>query len=510
MPFIEGSPLSAQVGPGKLWPPLQAADLARRLALTMEIMHNKGLVNLNLKPGNILMRGNGEPVIMDFGQPRGIAEDATRATASCQSFGSPAYIAPEQVMGDQEAMGRATDVYSLGVILFELLCGETPFRGDPVQAVYQKLHVMSPSPYTLHPGIPAELEGICLKAMAREVMDRFASMAEIAAALQGVLQGATQGSTPESSPEVTAAEVVPVLPGLRPKSQRSRSYWVVSGVVLAALVLGAVLMRPWIKEGPRVDPTEVQAAWARNLGRSVEEALDLGGGVTMEMVLIPPGKYLMGSPAGEPDRGKNEQQHEVEITKAFYLGKYEVTQEQYEALMEQNPSIFHGKRLPVERVSWEDATAFCKALTSRTGKEVRLPTEAEWEYACRAGAVTPFHFGRELNGKQANCAGLYPYGTEEMGPYKLQTCEVGSYAPNAWGLYDMHGNVWEWCADWYAEQYRAEDKKDPNGPLTGEGRVLRGGSWINHAVFCRAGHRRRLLPVYRDERCGFRVAFRLD
>jgi formylglycine-generating enzyme required for sulfatase activity len=259
-----------------------------------------------------------------------------------------------------------------------------------------------------------------------------------------------------------------------------------------------------------VKAKQLQADWARYLGRSVEETLDLGGGLKMEMVLIPPGKYQMGSPEGEQERAKDEQQHEVEITKGFYLGKYEVAQEQYQAIMGQNPSYFQGKRLPVENVSWEQAVAFCGKLSSRTGRLVRLPTEAEWEYACRAGTRSPFHFGAELNATQANCDGNFPYGTQEKGPDKQQTCEVGSYAPNAWGLYDMHGNVWEWCADWYKDEYAVEDKKDPTGSSNGDARVLRGGSWYRSASGCRAAYRFRCAPASHLEYYGFRVAFRLD
>jgi formylglycine-generating enzyme required for sulfatase activity len=239
------------------------------------------------------------------------------------------------------------------------------------------------------------------------------------------------------------------------------------------------------------------------------------------MVLIPPGKFQMGSPSREEARRSDEQRHEVEITRPFYLGKYEVTQEQYEALTGENPSEIHGRRLPVEMVSWAEATAFCEKLSNLTGKKVRLPTEAEWEYACRAGTVTPFHFGTELNGTQANCDGNHPYGAQEIGPCKKGTCEVGSYSPNSWGLYDMHGNVWEWCADWYKKPYALKHKKDPLhdnngfgrmllGLLGGNGRVLRGGSWCDQSRYCRAASRNGNAPTKRGENCGFRVAFHLD
>jgi formylglycine-generating enzyme required for sulfatase activity len=180
----------------------------------------------------------------------------------------------------------------------------------------------------------------------------------------------------------------------------------------------------------------------------------------MKLVLIPAGKFKMGSPANEESRSEDEEQHEVEITQPFYMGAYEVTQEQYEKVMRHNPSRFNkanggGPTHPVENVSWEDATEFCKKLSALEKEQAAkrlygLPTEAQWEYACRGGAreSTPFHFGRSLSSTQANFNGDYPYEGAPKGQYLVKTASVGSYKPNDFGLYDMHGNVWEWCADW--------------------------------------------------------------
>jgi formylglycine-generating enzyme required for sulfatase activity len=256
--------------------------------------------------------------------------------------------------------------------------------------------------------------------------------------------------------------------------------------------------------------------------------VDLGGGVTMEFVRIKAGKFRMGSPKSERYRGPDEEQHEVEITRDFYLGQYAVTQQQYEALMGTNPSWYSAKGegkervqglatscFPVENVSWEDAVRYCAKLTEKHGKggrKFRLPTEAEWEYACRAGTETPFSFGASCNGTEANCGGDDPYGTSVKGPNLGRPCAVGSYRPNAWGLYDMHGNVWQWCQDWYGP-YGDLGNKDPlrTDKIKDEGdRVVRGGCWMHEARCCRAAYRAMLLPRYRDSSVGFRVAFRLD
>jgi formylglycine-generating enzyme required for sulfatase activity len=229
----------------------------------------------------------------------------------------------------------------------------------------------------------------------------------------------------------------------------------------------------------------------------------------------------MGSPESEPQRrGDEGPQHRVRITRAFYLGKYTVTQAQYEQIVGKNPSWFSPggrcknrvsgidtSRFPVEYVSWHDAVEFCRRLSAKDGHEYRLPTEAEWEYACRAGSVTAFHFGNSLNGRQANCQGEHPYGTEEKGPKLWRTTTVGSYPPNEFGLCDMHGNVWQWCADWFdAGYYMGSPADDPKGPNSGERRVLRGGSWDCWPAGVRAAFRLKFAPSTRDFSVGFRVA----
>ncbi len=235
--------------------------------------------------------------------------------------------------------------------------------------------------------------------------------------------------------------------------------------------------------------------------------LDLGGGVTMELLLIPPGEFQMGSPDSESQREADEgPQHRVRITKPFYIAQCEVTQAQWQAVMGSNPSRFKGDgNLPVETVSWDDCQEFRRKLSQHVGREVRLPTEAEWEYACRAGTTTPFHFGDTISTDQANYAGNYVYGTGREGQYREKTVPVGSFPANAWGLHDMHGNVWEWCQDRYGE-YPSGAQVDPAGPASGGHRVFRGGSWNNLLRNCRSAIRYSFTPDHRYDRVGFRVA----
>ena len=200
----------------------------------------------------------------------------------------------------------------------------------------------------------------------------------------------------------------------------------------------------------------------------------------------------MGSPATEAGRKDDELQHEVVIEQRFWLGERPVTQRQYEALMGANPSMFKGRNRPVENVSHDDALEYCRRLSKHIGRAARLPTEAEWEYACRAGRRTPFNTGTGIRVDQANF-------NSEVG-----SSDTGRFAPNAWGLYDMHGNVQEWCADWYGP-YAGGTSTDPGGPTAGKSRVLRGGGWRHPPENLRSARRGQSPPKSRARDIGFRV-----
>ena len=225
------------------------------------------------------------------------------------------------------------------------------------------------------------------------------------------------------------------------------------------------------------------------------EVVDLGKDVKLEMVLVPAGKFKMGSPTTEVGY-EDKTQHKVTLTKTFYMGKYEVTQEQWFEIMGVNPSKEKGRMFPVTGVSWNDCQDFIKKLNAKTNGGYRLPTEAEWEYACRAGTTTAYSFGDNITAKDAN----YNIGVKIVKPVA-----VGGYKPNAFGLYDMHGNVWEWCEDWYAA-YPKESVIDPNGPAAGKRRVLRGGTFFSDASDVRSSARFYNELTSRDGSFGLRLA----
>lgn len=235
--------------------------------------------------------------------------------------------------------------------------------------------------------------------------------------------------------------------------------------------------------------------------------------VGMKFVWIPPGNFMMGSPKEEKEREHletDETQHKVTLTKGFYLGVYTVTQEEWQAMMSKNPSRFRGeKNLPVESVSWNDCQIFIKKLGEKDKRTYRLPTEAEWEYSCRAGTQSPFHFGETISTDEANYNGDYTYGNAKIGVNRKKTTPVGSFSANAWGLHDMHGNVWQWCQDWYGD-YPRKEVVDPLGATKGRFRVLRGSSYRNHPRYCRSASRYRIEPFNRVVECGLRVCFYLE
>ena len=264
---------------------------------------------------------------------------------------------------------------------------------------------------------------------------------------------------------------------------------------IAMIVIGATW---WMLAAGEASPLS-QPATQPSSQPAKELTLDLGNKVTMKLVQITAGKFMMGSPDGEKDRSKDESpQREVTISKPFYMGVYEVTQEQYEQVMGTNPSNFKGATNPVEQVSWYDAVEFCRKLSQKTGKTVRLPTEAQWEYACRAGSGTRFSFDDEDTDLSS-----YAWYSGNSGN---TTHAVGQKKPNAFGLYDMHGNVWEWCADWYVGSYANANNTDPTGPGSGSRRVLRGGCWCHNPNRCRSAYRSRITPDGQYSFLGFRIS----
>jgi formylglycine-generating enzyme required for sulfatase activity len=335
------------------------------------------------------------------------------------------------------------------------------------------------------PEIPLRCDAIIRKAMSPDPDDRYPSAAALLADLEAV----------RAADDTARPLPRPVIPRPRPWwktwRDRLRPLAVPAAAVAALAVAGyfVLAMRP-----PRAATKSSEAA-AR--GKPATALPTVTNGIGMKLARVPAGVFVMGDPFIADARP-----HLVRMSHGFLVGVHEVTQREYQFVMGTNPSQFRGEHLPVEQVTWDEARAFCAKLSERPeekalGRVYRLPTEAEWEYCCRAGTRTAFNCGAQLSPQQANILlGGFP-----------RTTPVETYPPNAWGLYDLHGNVAEWCADWYgAESYATGGVIDPTGPAEGTKRVTRGGAWLSPPEDCRCGHRDDTCPPeFRGPGVGFRV-----
>ncbi|MBO4544836.1 MAG: formylglycine-generating enzyme family protein [Verrucomicrobia bacterium] len=320
--------------------------------------------------------------------------------------------------------------------------------------------------------------------------------------------------------KITAGLLVLALVGMTAQAETPRLSYEVTGNNLILTYTGTLLQSSdavnWSEVVSASSPYKIALSdkklffCTEGVG-SKDFTIPLSNTVNLDLIWIEPGTFMMGSPENELGRFDDETQHQVTLTQGYWLGKYKVTQAQYKAVMGANPSEFSGDNNPVECVSWNDAMAFCAKLTeiekaaSRlpVGYEYTLPTEAQWEYACRAGTTTALNSGKNLS-DEGQCPEM-----DEVGWYDCNSDEtthpVGLKLPNVWGLYDMHGNVWEWCLDWYGA-YPTSSVMDPKGAGTGSGRVLRGGSWNYYASICRSAIRFLNSPSNDYDNYGFRVA----
>ena len=468
MDYFPGGTLEAFVRERGTVAPADMVRLAREIAGAMRAAHESGVLHRDLKPENVLVRKEGERwrvKVIDFGlalRHQTVETSMARATGENTVLGSSVagtvkYAPPEQMgqvfdgQGRRVLVGPYSDVYSFGK-----LCCHALFK--------------TTEPRTRHFGtVSVGLSELLEQCIEQELEHRLADFGAVLTALEA--------ADPEKAEQERRADEA------RRQEEIERQ-------------------RREQEEAKRLRETDPSKKELRP-GEVVTSVLG------MKFAWCPPGTFLMGSSTSEEERENNEVQHRVTLTQGFLMGVTPVTQAQWQAVMGSNPSQFNGDDRPVENVSWEDCQDYCQKLGVKTDKRFRLPTEAEWEYACRAGTTTPFHFGDTINTDLANYDGTYTYGNGVEGPYREQTTPVGSFPANAWGLYDMHGNVWEWCQDRYGP-YPDGDIKDPTGGNTGVARVLRGGSWFGSPDGCRAAYRLKSAPALRYGGYGCRLVLCLD
>ena len=482
MDFVPGESLYDLVQTQGKLAEIKALNYIKQIGSALIVCHSAGIIHRDVHPNNILIHAlYGQAVLIDFG----IAGN-TQTSRNTHS-GNRAFAPWEQIAywEQQNSKTPQVDIYTLAASLYYLVTGEVPT--ECLARKYKNLELIEPK--QLNPNVSETVNKAILKGMEVNPKNRPSSMQEW-------------------------LDLLVTVPQTQEKRKQDRSKKEIHPTFVA------------VREQPFdvITVNDRGQKIKREEGKAKYFTENLGNGVTLDLVSIPGDKFLMGTEDEEIKRlvqkfnwkrfRSENPQHEVTV-QPFFMGKYPVTQAQWRAIaslpkvnrdLNPEPSFFKGDNRPVEEVSWYDAVEFCQRLSRETGREYRLPSEAEWEYACRAGNTTPFHFGETITTKLANYNGNTYYASEIKGENRNETTSVGSFPPNTFGLYDMHGNVWEWCEDdWHGDYQGAP--MNGSAWLSGSSvvKVIRGGSWYYYPVFCRSASRFIFTRFDRNNDFGFRV-----
>ena len=439
MEYVKGKNLEQYLYANGVFSESAGLGIIKGIGEALIYIHGRNYLHRDIKPANILLReSDNKAILIDFGLAR---EVNFAELMSLTNAKTPVFAPPEQ-FENRSNFTPALDIYALAATLYVIIAvHEPPFI--PLPSPYLNAKIMLDMKMAIEPPqkynsqISQKVNDAILKGMELDYQNRPQSITEWFTFL-----------------------------GIQSQNNHLKTF---TFEVVTTNAKGSIINK-------------------RNHSANyfVE---DLGNGVKLEMVEIPAGTFYMGSPENEAGRNDSESpQHQVNVP-SFFIGKYPLTQAQYQAIMGNNPAHFKGNNRPVECVSWNNAVNFCRKLNQKTGKNYKLPSEAQWEYACRAGTTTPFYFGESITPDLVNCDGNHPYADAPKGKYRKQTTDVGSFPPNAFGLYDMHGNVWEWCEDDWQENYI--NASTDGSALINPSRIklLRGGSWNSDPGYCRSACR---------------------
>jgi formylglycine-generating enzyme required for sulfatase activity len=463
----------------------------------LEYAHSQRMVHCDLKPANLMLDTKGRLKLADLGVSAAVRDALVRRSEADQTADALAYASPQQM--NAEPPRASDDLYAFGAVMYELLTGKPPFYAGDILHKARSLHATPIEArleeFGLVNEVPLYVADTVMACLAKDLAQRPQTIREVAERL-----GLDIGPEIPMIPEPEAAPSA--TPG-RSLATSNRLTVLFATITIILLVAIGLLLSKRAKENALAQNSGANGVFSPSV-TNPPPSLDFE---LVDLVWIPPGSFVMGSPERDPDRSPDEMPPtEVFIGKGFWLGKFEVTQAEYLKLMSNNPAKFTGDLTrPIESVGWDDAVEYCAKLTAFERKQgrlpagyvYRLPTEAEWEYAARAGTTTRFSFGND-----PAALGDYAWFAENS---SQTTHPVGHKKPNPWGLYDTHGNVWEWCLDWKGP-YGGARIMDPAGPRTGSFRINRGGSWFDQPKGCRSANRFNPAALQGFEYVGFRVA----
>jgi formylglycine-generating enzyme required for sulfatase activity len=522
MQYLSGGSLKQRFErDGRRQPPESVVRWLTPIADALDAMHARRLLHRDVKPANILFDESDHAHLADFGIAKSLAAADTGLTRTGVSPGTPLYLPPE--VYDGVDLAPPADQYSLALIVYEALCGEHPHAGKSLHEVIGKKLLPLPPLAEAAAGVAPAIHDVVMRALERDPARRFASCIAFAQAFERALRAAPGVEQRETIATARERADVTRVEGAAARAAPRRWFAVAAAIVVLLAGGGFIGWKAWSGRPQVGDPKEAgeRGSEAAAMGTQFAKSPDAapaakpddgaappwsGRGFTPKgrnaqgrfeyvndatgllFVYLEGGTFQMGSPASETDRLGDETQHPVTLS-PFLIAKDEVSQEVWQKVMGSNPASFtDDPRRPVEQVTWHEAMRFCQKI------DATLPTEAQWEYACRAGSTGPFPSDARL---------------DDVAWYVIDsgrtTHSVGAKRPNAFGLCDMQGNVWEWCRDWFAD-YPTAAASDPLGPDLGSHRVARGGAWNVGSKFCRSAHRRRFLPGYRANDVGLRPA----